>query len=289
MLDTITTDGVAVDLTSATVKFQMRLVGAATLKVDTAATIVSAPAGTVRYDWAALDVNTAGFYTGWWHVTLPGGNIQDTPEFLLEIRDHAPVTAEYISVEEIKDSLSLAGQMFADADIARAISAASRAIDQTCDRRFYADTVDATRKFIPLSSFFMPIDDLASFTSLSQGGTTWTQDVDFYFEPSNAPANGQPWTSIKTIGKPFIWTQKEIQPYGGFVDARVSLVGKFGWLVTPPEIVEATGILATRLMKRTREAAFGVLSFGMDGVAMRIARTDSDVEALIAPYVRPVT
>jgi len=289
LLDTITSDGVAVDLTGSTVKFQMRLVGSTTLKVDTAATVVTPAAGTVRYDWALVDVNTSGYYTGWWHVTLPGGNVQDTPEFLVEIRDHAPVAQEYISVEELKSSLSLAGQQFADQDIARAISAASRAIDQICDRRFYADTVDVTRTYIPMSSLFMPIDDLSSFTSMSQGGTTWTQNTDFYFEPTNAPANGQPWTSVKTIGKPFIWTLKDIQPYGGYVDPRITLVGKYGWATTPPEVVEATGILATRLMKRSREAAFGVLSLGIDAGAIEIARYDTDVQTLIDPYVRPVT
>ena len=35
LLDSITSDGVAVDLTGATVKFQMRAVGSTTLKVDT--------------------------------------------------------------------------------------------------------------------------------------------------------------------------------------------------------------------------------------------------------------
>jgi len=280
---------VAVDLTGSTVKFQMRLVGSTTLKVDTAATVVTPAAGTVRYDWAALDVNTSGYYTGWWHVTLPGGNFQDTPEFLVEIRDHAPVTAEYISVEELKSSLSLAGQAFADPDIARAISAASRAIDQICDRRFYADTVDSTRKYIPSSTAFMAIDDLASFTSMSQSGTAMTQDVDFWFEPLTAVQDGKPWTAVKSLGRPFIWTQKDIQPGGAFVDPRISITGKFGWATTPPEVVEATGILATRLMKRSREAAFGVLSLGIDAGAIEIARYDTDVQTLIDPYVRPVT
>src|SRR6266566_2446897 len=61
LLDTITSDGVAVDLTGTTVKLQMRAVGTSTLKIDAAASIVGSPTlGNVRYDWAAADVNTSG-------------------------------------------------------------------------------------------------------------------------------------------------------------------------------------------------------------------------------------
>lgn len=87
--ETITIDGVAFDLSSSTVKFKARAAGSSTLKVDTAATIVSALAGTVRYDWAAADVDTAGDYLGWWEVTT-GGKVQAVAEFFYEIRAHAP-------------------------------------------------------------------------------------------------------------------------------------------------------------------------------------------------------
>ena len=64
LTDTIRVDGAPFDLTDCTVKFQMKLIGASSLTVDTAATIVDAEAGEVRYDWQAADVDTAGSFIG---------------------------------------------------------------------------------------------------------------------------------------------------------------------------------------------------------------------------------
>jgi hypothetical protein len=87
----IAVDGNPFNLSSSTVKLQMRPEGSAVLKIDAAATVVNAGAGTVSYAWVTADTDTVGNFVGWWRVTT-AGSFQDTPEFNLTITEHAPTS-----------------------------------------------------------------------------------------------------------------------------------------------------------------------------------------------------
>ena len=71
-----TSGGTTVNLTGATSpRFLMRLMSAADLstpKVDGVATIPTPSAGTLRYDWAGTDTDTAGIYSAEFEVTIGG-------------------------------------------------------------------------------------------------------------------------------------------------------------------------------------------------------------------------
>ena len=71
--------GAAVDITGASVRFHMRQIGSTQVKVDAAATIVSALDGTVRYNWIAADTADIGSYQAEFEVTYADASIETFP------------------------------------------------------------------------------------------------------------------------------------------------------------------------------------------------------------------
>jgi hypothetical protein len=199
--------------------------------------------------------------------------------------------ADYVTLDALKASLNITESTF-DADLQLAITAASRAIDQYggSGRFFYPGPANETRKFLPENSGYCVITDLNEFVSLSDStGSSWVLDQDFYLEPLEAAQDGVPYTAIRTIAKPFLFTKSEISP-GGWtgVDGRISVTGTFGWATTPEPIQEAASILAARLFQRVRQAPFGIVSLGAEAVAFHLGETDPDVVSLVEPYSRSV-
>lgn len=142
------------------------------------------------------------------------------------------------------------------------------------------------RYYRPVDRDIVQIDDLITLTSLATdpNGTgtyseTWTLNTDFTAEPDNAAADGWPWTMLRRHPAGNYWFRTTYP-------RSVKVTGKFGWLAVPPTVVEATTILATRLLRRAREAPFGVVSLGMDGSATYISKNDPDVGFLLRDFMR---
>lgn len=217
---------------------------------------------------------------------------------------------EYMTATVLKDTLNVAGTTYLDANIASALEAASRAVDLACDkrrlRRFWKDGSPTTRRYTPVDPYTLAIhdavddDSFALATDEDADGTfetVWTRGRDYELFPLNATAEERAVTHIQinraTTAR--IWRSGRIDSPlpTGLVAAHAVRIGyiqvtaHFGWPSVPPSVSEATGMLATRLLKRKREAPFGVVGFGMDqAAAVHIARTDPDVAGLLEPFMR---
>ena len=66
------------DLTGATVRFQMRRPDDRKFTINAAAEITDAEAGKVRYRWATNDLSYPGDYSVQWEVTYPDARVQTT-------------------------------------------------------------------------------------------------------------------------------------------------------------------------------------------------------------------
>lgn len=179
------------------------------------------------------------------------------------------------------------------ADANSAVSAASRAIDNLCDRSFTASgTVAASRYYSPRATDNLEIHDCSSVTILvsrddggnvdtaDSGLNTWTANTDFFVEPLNPSSNPS-----ETLP----YTRLRVNPAGSFVfntryPRSVKVTGLWGWSSTPAAVTDASYLLAERLYKMKREAPLGLLAF--QDAAVRIARADSNLMVLLGAYVK---
>lgn len=197
----------------------------------------------------------------------------------------------YVTVAELKATLELTGETYADADIAIAVDAASRAVDDHCHRRFYADDdANQIRYYSPFTPDLVVVDDVITITELATdpGGdgtfeNIWMVNTDYLAQPLNRElvdgTNYEPWRTIKR------------HPTGRYqfptvYPRTVKLTGKFGWPVVPSRVSQATTITAGRLLKRGRETPYGVVGMGLDGGSVRIPKLDADVQKLLYRLVR---
>ena len=188
------------------------------------------------------------------------------------------MSATYISVDDVKANLGITDAAD-DVVLGRCAEAASRAVDSWCGRVFY-DTTE-TRYFTAEFADLMFVDDLLSVSSLQtdeDGDRTYERTwatTDYDLEPFNKT----PKTKIRTT------------PQGSYTfppDTKaVKITGTWGYCTAatvPPDVAEATMILAVRLFKR-KDAPFGIFGTAEIGVARMLA-TDPDMRMMLEPFRR---
>ena len=196
------------------------------------------------------------------------------------------MASDYLTLDELKAASEVTGVSFMDYDGQRNITAACRAIEEYTGRRFWKDTdTTSVRFYSPLDSAALPVDDIVSLgtvqVDLDGDGTfetTWTENTDFVLCPLNAAADSKPYETIEVRRASF--------NYFPCFERSVQVTAQFGWPDVPEQVKTATTLLATKLVKRVREAPFGVVGLGIDNVAVRVIRSDPEMMLLLDPLCR---
>lgn len=250
-----------------------------------ALSIIEDPTGSGIYLFRGAAPQVAGVYTPAWD-TGPGTELYLDESLVVTTSVAAPIAPggrDYITAAQLKKTLEMTGLTFADDDISTSISAASRAIDYMTNRHFWKDNAPTTRTYIPRWSQ-VDIDDLITCTgctaTIGSNIYSMTRTSDYELLPLNASADGRPYETLR-----FLYDTAVYVPDFGVPSLAVS--GTFGWPSIPESVVAATTILATRILRRQREAPFGIVTVGIEqGAVARIAQTDPDVQALLSDFMK---
>lgn len=193
----------------------------------------------------------------------------------------------YIGLDEFKDRLGITDSAD-DSQAQIALQSVCGWINQYCGQHF--NRITETRTFVPRELVKLNIDPLVSVTAFNvdRDGDgvyeePWVQNTDYQlrigFESYNLNATGflRPYRQAATVqsGKlfPFIYPFAHLD--------RVQITGTWGWSQVPPEVAQASFILAADLFKM-KDAPFGVSGVSDYGL-VRIQANPWLVE-LLRPY-----
>ena len=197
-------------------------------------------------------------------------------------------TNVYTTLADVRNSLQIQDSID-DAEIEAAILAASRMIDDYCQRFFYQEgslAFPATRYYTAVSPWYVETDDIVQITELAcdpdfdqsyaQIWNTTTPPLDIMYEPVNNPQKGWPYTRVLAIGS-------YVFPY--FFPQTVRISGIFGFPEVPYEVQLACKLQAARLFVR-KQSPFGIAGSVELGTVRLNSRLDPDVEMLLKTFRR---
>lgn len=196
---------------------------------------------------------------------------------------------EYASAAELKAALSITHSND-DAEVAIALTAASRAIDNHCGRVFGLEDPAAARYYAgrwdhDLCRYVVDINDVQTTTSLvvktdsaNDGtfATTLTLNTDYRLAPYNAGLDGKPWRYLVAESGVVFPT----------CERGVEVTAKWGWTTVPTIVKQACLIQAARFFTR-KNSPYGVAGSPDMGNELRLLSSlDPDVRVLLQPVTR---
>ena len=274
--------------------------GVATDPTAVSLTVTDPTGATTAYTYASAQITkvSTGKYTkdipcavaGTWAYEWVGtGTVGDAAAGTWDVQE-TQLGRLYATVDALKSRLGLtASDTIDDFELHGACFAASRSIEQYCERMFWRTASDVERTFEPRGFYYLLLPefcDLVSVTTFATdtsgdgvAETTWST-TDYQLLPYNpgAAPEQRPYTKVKALHRIF----PAIYPPLVRTDL-VHITGVWGWPAVPYAIRQAALILAAEMFK-LKDAPFGVAGFGDYGV-VRI-RENPKLAAYAGPYRR---
>jgi hypothetical protein len=189
---------------------------------------------------------------------------------------------DYVTLAELKSYLRITDTAD-DAELALAITTASRAVDKHCHRQFGQTAATEERSYTAeydrkLRRWVVTFDDLQD----TDGLTVETADgdaIDVYtLEPVNAAFLGKPYERL--VVEPESAAKPSADRHG------VAITATWGWDAVPVPVEQATLLQASRLHAR-RFSPYGVAGSPDQGSELRLLATlDADVKVSLVGLTR---
>lgn len=197
----------------------------------------------------------------------------------------APAADRYVTATALKATLALTGQTYADNDIAVAIVAASRGLENAYNNVWTNGSPGEVRYYTP-DGLTVELGDLLAAASITvdtgwsntYSSTIATNQYRLLPAKNGLVANGgtgEPYQELQLVRGQYRGTL-------GYGRDSVKITGQFGWEAVPAGVEAAVTIIATRLLQRTREAPFGIIAVGLEGAALRAGQLANDPEVSFA-------
>lgn len=196
-----------------------------------------------------------------------------------------PWKPDYLTLAEARSYLRVpAGDTADDGEIAVWITAASRAIDDRCNRQFGQLAAPAARVYRQAPAYdpesgmwLLRIDDVQDVTGLLVGGVAYASSGAVLM-PDNAPADSRPWTALGFTAQPTL-------SYPG-APVSVTVTARWGWTAVPTQVAAACRLQVNRWNWR-RDAPAGIAGSPDSGSEIRLlAKLDPDVAKTLAGLSR---
>jgi hypothetical protein len=267
--------------------------------------------GVVSYTPQPGDTDVPGDYLAAITVTYTGGAVETFPNSGYILITITPTAAaqqrRYVGIEEFKKTLELAGTSFIDYDADIAIEAASRGVEEAFggpwtlgpdgEERYYTratprelslgDAIKITSIDLDFSldDVYLSAGSMDDDWPFAGGGGTYSTNLpssSYMLLPVNPKhglvadgGNGEPYRSLMLSRGAVI----RRFPRG---TGAIRVTGQFGWETVPAGVKWTVQLLATRLIRRTREAPFGIIALGLEGAVARVREMTRDPDVIAA-------